>query len=154
MQHIEQSTLHRRFTLCTSGVIAETPTSTVLSFTLSGIARFGRYKVSKCPFHKSPINRICAAHRAAPLILQASRRFTYVTAHSPTLRHFTSVTAHSPTLPFALPTSQLIPQPFFRFSYVTGFHLRHLASRPCQYHFFGQISVNHCSLVGNTSTTK
>ena len=52
-------------------------------------------------------------------------------------------TAHSPTFPslhlhhnsfsnpsIALPTSQLILQPFFRFSYVRGFHLRHLASRP------------------------
>ena len=50
------------------------------------------------------------------------------------------VTAHSPTLPslylrhnsFSNPsvassTSQLILQPFFRFFYVTGFHLRHLA---------------------------
>ena len=27
--------------------------------------------------------------------------------------------------------SQLILQPFYRFSYATGFHLRHLASRPC-----------------------
>ena len=28
--------------------------------------------------------------------------------------------------------NELILQPFFRFSYVTGFHLRHLASRPCK----------------------
>ena len=31
----------------------------------------------------------------------------------------------------ASPMSQLILQPFFRFSYVSGFHLRHLASHPC-----------------------
>ena len=30
---------------------------------LSGTARFGRYRVSNCPFHMS-INRTCAAHRA------------------------------------------------------------------------------------------
>ena len=83
------------------------------------------------------------------LILQPFRFFTYVTAHSPTLlslliRHrlLTYVTwrvAHvpSPTLPLILPllhprhrsfsnhsvaspTSQLILQPFFRLSYVTG----------------------------------
>ena len=55
-------------------------------------------------------------------------------AHSPTfLRRFTHVTAHSPTLPslylrhssffnpsVALPSSQLILQPFFRFFYGTG----------------------------------
>ena len=44
------------------------------------------------------------------LILQPFRRFTYVTAHSPTFCRFTYVTAHSTTLPL--------------------FHLRHLASRP------------------------
>ena len=36
---------------------------------------------------------------------------------------FTYVTTHSPTLPVASPTSQLILQPFFRLSYVTGFSL-------------------------------
>ena len=36
---------------------------------------------------------------------------------------------HDPSV--ASPTSQLILQSSFRFSYVTGFHLRHLASRPC-----------------------
>ena len=69
-------------------------------------------------------------HGRLELILQASRRFTYVTAHSPTLlslylRH-SSFTNPS----VALPTSQLILQPFFRLSYVRGFHLRHLANRP------------------------
>ena len=48
------------------------------------------------------------------------RHFTYVTAYSPTLpslylRH-SSFSKHS----VALPTSQLILQRFFRFSYVTG----------------------------------
>ena len=86
----------------------------------------------------------CNSFIASPtsqFILQPFRRFTYVTAHSTALpllhlrqRHFTYVTAHTPTLPplylrhssfsnpsVALPTSQLILQPFFRFSYyVTG----------------------------------
>ena len=73
-------------------------------------------------------------------ILQPFRRFTYVTAHSiaiPLLhlrhRHFTYVTTHSPILPplhlrhssfsnpsVALPTSQLILQPFCCFTYVIG----------------------------------
>ena len=85
----------------------------------------------------------------ALLILQHFRHFTYVTAHFPTLLsllchrlftlilqtfcHFTYVTALSPTLPslylhhssfsnpsIASPMSQLILQPFFRFSYITG----------------------------------
>ena len=55
------------------------------------------------------------------LILQAFRHFTYITAHSPTLpllylRH--SSFSNSSVAP---PMSQLILQPFFRFSYVTGF---------------------------------
>ena len=54
-------------------------------------------------------------------------------AHSPTFHHFTYVTTHSPTLlslylchssffnlSDALPTSQFIVQPFFRFSYITS----------------------------------
>ena len=77
-------------------------------------------------------------------ILQLLHRFTYVTAHSPTIpptsqlilkpfRRFTYVTAHSPTLPplylrhssfynpsVASPTSQLILQPFRRFIYAIG----------------------------------
>ena len=64
------------------------------------------------------------------LILQALRHFTYVTAHSPTLpllylRHnsFSNPSAASPT-------SQLIPQPCFRLSYVTGFSLRPPGERP------------------------
>ena len=87
------------------------------------------------------------------LILQPFRRFTYVTAHSPTLpllhvRHssfsnpsFASpashalhlmTSAHSPTFPPLHLRSQLILQPFHRFTYVTAhsptlplLHLRH-----------------------------
>ena len=57
------------------------------------------------------------------LILQAFRRFTYVTAHFPTLpSHYLRHSSFSnPSI--ASPTSQLILQPFFCFSYVTGFSL-------------------------------
>ena len=81
---------------------------------------------------------------ASQLILEPFCRFTYITAHSPTLpllhlRHssFSNVTRmtrpHSPTFSslhlrknsisnpsFALPTSQLILQPFLHFTYVTA----------------------------------
>ena len=48
--------------------------------------------------------------------LQAFRRFTYVTTHSPTLLHLRHSSFSNP----ASPTSQFILQPFFRFSYVTS----------------------------------
>ena len=57
------------------------------------------------------------------LILQTFPHFTYVTTHSPTLPslylHHSSFSNPSVTSP----TPQLIPQPFFCFSYVTGFSL-------------------------------
>ena len=70
----------------------------------------------------------------ALLVIQASRHFTYVTAHSPTLPslYLSHNSFSNPSV--ASPTSQLILQSFFRFSYVTGFHLRHLASRLCTSH--------------------
>ena len=66
---------------------------------------------------------ICQTYSCHILILQAFRRFTYVTAHSPTipslyLRHNSF---SNPSV--ASPTSQLILQTFFRLSYVTGFSL-------------------------------
>ena len=86
------------------------------------------------------------ASPTSQLILQPFCRFTYVTAHSPTLslltyvqfilqpfRCFTYITTHSPTLSLlhlhhnsvsnpsvALPTSQFILQSFRRFSYATS----------------------------------
>ena len=81
-------------------------------------------------------------HRSAPNF-RFSQSQDKSRAHSPSFHRFTNVTAHSPTLPslylrhssfsnpsVASPTSQLILQPFFFFSYATGFHLRDLASRP------------------------
>ena len=58
-------------------------------------------------------------HLWAELILLSFRHFTYVTAHSATLPslylHHSSMSNPS----VASPTSQLILQPFFRFSYVS-----------------------------------
>ena len=58
--------------------------------------------------------------RRAMLILQPSRHFTYVTAHSPTLPSLYLRHSSFSNSSVASPTSQLILQPFFRFSYVTG----------------------------------
>ena len=68
----------------------------------------------------------------AELILQPFRRFTYVTAHSPTLPllYLRHSSFYNPSV--ALPTSQFIFQPFRCFTYVTAhsptlplLHLRH-----------------------------
>ena len=48
-------------------------------------------------------------------------------------RRFTYVTAHSSNLSVASPTSQLILQPFFRFSYVTGSSLMSPGEPPMFY---------------------
>ena len=97
---------------------------------------------------QSSFSNLSITSLTSQLILQPFCRFTYITAHSPTLRRFTYITAHSPTFPslylhhssahspifpslhlrhslfsnpsVPLPTSQLIFQPFFRFSYVTA----------------------------------
>ena len=55
----------------------------------------------------------------AELILQASRPFTHVTAHSPTLPSLYIRRSSFSNPSVASPTSQLILKPFFRFSYVT-----------------------------------
>ena len=57
------------------------------------------------------------------LILKPFPRFTYITAHSPTLPSLYLRHNSFSNLSVASPTSQLILQPFFRFSYITGFSL-------------------------------
>ena len=52
--------------------------------------------------------------------LQPSHHFAYVTAHSPTLPSLHLRHSSFSNLFVASPTSQLILQSFFRFSYVTG----------------------------------
>ena len=54
------------------------------------------------------------------LILQTFRHFTCVTTHSPTLPSLYLRHSSFSNLSDALPTSQFILQPFFRFSYVTS----------------------------------
>ena len=65
------------------------------------------------------------------LILQPSRHFTYVTAHSPTLPSLSLRHSSFSSPSVALRTPQLILQPFFRIPYAQALHLRHLTSRPC-----------------------
>ena len=69
------------------------------------------------------IRRQAILHVVDTLILQAFRRFTYDIAHSPTLPSLYLRHSSFSNPPVASPTPQLIPQPFFRFSYVTGFSL-------------------------------
>ena len=57
--------------------------------------------------------------RVALLILQAFRHFTYVIAYYPTLRSLYQRHSSFSNFSVASPTSQLILQPLFRFSYVT-----------------------------------
>ena len=83
----------------------------------------------------SSFSKLSVASPSSQLILQPFRSFTYVAVHSPTilsllLRHriFTYVTWRAARnerssfskLSVALPTSQLIFQPFPRFIYVTA----------------------------------
>ena len=81
----------------------------------------------------SSFSKPSVASPTSQVILQHFRCFIYVTAHSPIFRHFTYITNHSPTLPslylrhssffntsVTSPTSQIILQSFFRFSYFTS----------------------------------
>ena len=52
--------------------------------------------------------------------MQSFRHFTYVTTHSPTLPSLYLRHSSFSNPSVALPTSQFILQPFFRFSYVTS----------------------------------
>ena len=69
---------------------------------------------------QSSFSNLSVTSPTSQLILQPFRRFTYVTAHSPTLPslYLRHSSFFNPSV--ASPTSQLIFQPFCRFSYVTG----------------------------------
>ena len=105
------------------------------------------YNYELCSFSKlsvtSPTSQLI-------LILQAFRHFTYVTAHSPTLPSLYLRHISFSNRSVASPTSQLILHPFFRLSYVTGFPLRHLASRPCNLDYCGW----HLRLENGLKTTE
>ena len=65
------------------------------------------------------------------LILQPFRHFTYVLTHSQTFLRFTYVTAHSPTLPLLHIRHSSFSNPSFASPTSQALHLIHLASRPC-----------------------
>ena len=67
------------------------------------------------------------------LILQPLRHFTYVIAHFPTLPSLHLRHSSFSNSSVALPTSQLILQPFFSSSYITGSSLTSPGGRPCIY---------------------
>ena len=75
---------------------------------------------------------------SSKLILQPFRRFTYATAHSPTLPllYLSHSSFSNPS--FASSTSQLILQPLFRFSYVTGSSLTSPGEPPMLFSCFGR----------------
>ena len=83
-------------------------------------------RASASTVHSAPVHtpvlcsfsKVSVTSRTSQLILQPFRRFTYVTAHSPTLPllHLRHSSFSNPS--FASLTSQAL-------------HLRHLASRPC-----------------------
>ena len=78
-------------------------------------------KINNFETYRSIILKFCMVSIfKAELILQAFRRFTYVTAHFPTLPslHLRHSSFSKPSV--ALPTSQLILQPFRRFTYITA----------------------------------
>ena len=116
--------------------------------------------VCVCVCELCSFSNLSVTSPTSQLILQPFHRFTYITAHSPTLlllqlRHssfsnpsFASPAsqAHSPRLPSLYlldssfpnpsedsPTSQLILQPFFRFSYITGSSLTSPGGPPMVY---------------------
>ena len=118
--------------------------------------------------HLATFSNLSVSSPTSQLILQPFRRFTYVIAHSPTLRCFTYVNPHSPTLPLlhlrhssfsnpsvASPTSQFILQPFFRFSYVNNSSLdspgdilqpfRHLTYVTTHSPTLPSLYLRHCS---------
>ena len=94
---------------------------------------------------QSSFSNISITSPMSQLILQLFRRFTYLTAHSPTfpslhLRHnsFSNSSVALPTSQFILQPfncftqSQYILQPFFRFSYVTSSSLNSPGEPPMQ----------------------
>ena len=102
--------------------------------------------------HQRSFSNLYVTSPTSQLILEPFRRFTYVTAYSPTFRCFTYVTAEliMQTFPslhlrhnsfsVALPTSQLILQLLRHFSYVTT-HFPTLPSLYLRHSSFFNLSV-------------
>ena len=164
----------RRFTYVT----AHSPTLPFLHLRRSSFSNpsIASHTSQLCSFSK-----LSVTSRTSQLILQSFRRFTYVRAHSLTLpllhlwrssfsnpsfaSHTTQLCSFS-NLSISSPTSQLILQPFRRFTYVTthsptllllhlrhssfsnpsfasptsqALQLRHLGSRPCLFLFLFEL---------------
>ena len=75
---------------------------------------------SQSQSQQSSFSNLSVTSSTSQLILQPFSRFTYVTAHSP-------------TLPLLQSTSQFILQPFFRFSYVRSSSLNSPGQPPMKY---------------------
>ena len=73
------------------------------------------------------------------------RRFTYVTAHSPILPSLYLGHNSFCNSSVASPTSQLILQPFFRFSYVTGSSLTSPGEPPMHIYVSYKIFAKYCA---------
>ena len=88
----------------------------------SSVSGEKKYKAKNCEFE-------IWASPTSQLILQPFPRFTYITAHSPTLPllHLHHSSFFNPS--FASPTSQ-------------DFHLRHLASRPCAMYYQRKLVIS------------
>ena len=108
---------------------------------------FSKPSVDSSTSQQSSFSNLYVTSPTSQLILEPFRRFTYVTAYSPTFRCFTYVTAEliMQTFPslhlrhnsfsVALPTPQLILQPFSCFTYVTN-HSPTLLSLLLRYKLF------------------
>ena len=94
--------------------------------------------LSKYNYLESKFN-ISVTSPTSQLILQPSRRFTYVTVHSPTLPSLRLRHSSFSNPSVASPTSQLILQPFFRFSYVTGSSITSPGKPPMMYVYFSNL---------------
>ena len=73
-----------------------------------------------CTVEQSAFFNLSVTSPTSQLILQPFRRFTYVTAHSPTLPSLYPRHSSFSNTSVASPTSQFILQPFFRFSCITS----------------------------------
>ena len=81
--------------------------------------------------------------------LEPSRHFTYVIAHSPTLPSLYLCHSSFSNPSVASPMSQLILQPFFRFSYVTGSSLTSPGEPPMS-HIDNKL-VNYTKVITSTA---
>ena len=88
--------------------------------------------------NSGPLGKKQQCYSSTTAVIMTLRRFTYLTAHSPTLpllihqpfHHFTYSTAHSPTLLLLHLHHSSFFNPSFASPMSQALHLRHLASHP------------------------